>query len=507
MGNFKLWLVAAALAVGVVANAALVDATIMVERAANNKTLTVRYDNAAASTLELRINGVSVAARQLDDTRDNGEVEFSVDVAALEDGENRFEIRLYDKAGKLLGTQRSSVTIDRSGNGPVFLTSPKPNAQVQGFVEISVGFRTQLRNLYVSFFVNEDFKAIKNFAPFSFTWDTTSVPNGWHEVQAWVVDESNATFKTERMRLFVNNPGGRTKRSETDGVAPANTKPAPVQAPARPAQAKPTQAAPARPAQAAPARPANVAPARPAQVRPATVAPAARPAAKPQTLPLPRVNNTVAPATKPATKPTGNTSGQASGAQLSAPVKPGTTAPAVNPGTVEIRVKPPVSAPARPAAQPVKPATKPVVIEAGKDDDVVAAAPRRTISFGTRMSDVETFEIYVEGARVNFDVDPFVMDGVPMTPFRHLFEHSGGKVKWDHNTKTVDATGNGMTVWFRIGNPDAKVNGNTVAMEIAPFVRRNRSVVPLSFVSEALGVKVEYDASTGHVLIMNNRKN
>jgi hypothetical protein len=64
-----------------------------------------------------------------------------------------------------------------------------------------------------------------------------------------------------------------------------------------------------------------------------------------------------------------------------------------------------------------------------------------------------------------------------------------------------------MTVWFRIGNPDAKVNGNTIAMEIAPFVRRNRSVVPLSFVSEALGVKVEYDASTGHVLIMNNRKN
>lgn len=493
MGNFKLWLVAAALAVGVVANAALVDATIMVERAANNKTLTVRYDNAAASTLELRINGVSVAARQLDDTRDNGEVEFSVDVAALEDGENRFEIRLYDKAGKLLGTQRSSVTIDRSGNGPVFLTSPKPNAQVQGFVEISVGFRTQLRNLYVSFFVNEDFKAIKNFAPFSFTWDTTSVPNGWHEVQAWVVDESNATFKTERMRLFVNNPGGRTKRSETDGVAPANTKPAPVQAPARPAQAKPTQAAPARPAQA---RPANAAPARPA-------AQPARPAAKPQ-LPLPRVNNTVVPATKPATKPTGNTSGQASGAQLSAPVKPATSAPVVNPGTVDIRVKPPV---ATPVAQPAKPATKPVVIEVGKDDDVVAAAPRRTVSFGTRMSDVETFEIYVEGARVNFDVDPFVMDGVPMTPFRHLFEHSGGKVKWDHNSKTVDATGNGMTVWFRIGNPDAKVNGNTIAMEIAPFVRSNRSVVPLSFVSEALGVKVEYDASTGHVLIMNKRKN
>jgi hypothetical protein len=38
-------------------------------------------------------------------------------------------------------------------------------------------------------------------------------------------------------------------------------------------------------------------------------------------------------------------------------------------------------------------------------------------------------------------------------------------------------------------------------METAPYIDRGRTIVPLSFIDDALNVNVDYDKETGHVLI------
>jgi hypothetical protein len=194
------------------AQAGLIDGTVLINRAANNRTITVQYDGVAAALVEMRVNGESIASRAIDEKQASGETNFALNPAILVDGENTIEVRLYDAKGKLVAHERTMVFVDRKPTGPVFLEKPKSGATVSGPVQIELGMRQSLRNLYVSFFLDDVNIHTTNYPPYAYLWDTTRVANGWHEIQAWVVDETNRTFKSEKMRLYVNNPTGRTNR-------------------------------------------------------------------------------------------------------------------------------------------------------------------------------------------------------------------------------------------------------------------------------------------------------
>lgn len=444
----KILICAALVISAVAAQASFVDASIMIDRAANNKTLTVKYDGARAVMVELRINGVSVTSKKVSDQFTEGETTFDIDVAALESGNNKVEIRLFDASGKLLGTEKSDIKIDRSGDGPVFFTSPKPDATTQGVIDIKVGFRSQLKNVYVSFFVNDEFKILKNFPPYTYRWDTMTVTNGWHEVQAWVVDDANASFKTEKLRLFVDNPGGRTKRQNAEETPATTTKPVEV------------------------TKPENVA----------------------VTVPM---NATL---TQNGTaKPT--TTGTGTATELK-PINPNktqaTTTSGVKPANVTI-----TNDPANPTDL-VAVNTKPPV-ETVKPTETGNLKPL-SIAPGRRLPDVDRFDIYLGGEKINFDVAPRITNGIPLSPFRHLLEGYGGEVKWTHETKEVDGDADGQHIWFKIGDANAKVNGESVQLEVAPFIEKGRSIIPLSFLTVALNLDIQYDANTGHVLIQSAGK-
>lgn len=93
------------------------------------------------------------------------------------------------------------------------------------------------------------------------------------------------------------------------------------------------------------------------------------------------------------------------------------------------------------------------------------------------------------------------MDGVPLTPFRHLFEQAGGEVLWAHADKSIDAKAESNEVYLRIGDRLARVNALPVELDVAPFIERGRAIVPLSFLNRALNVSIDFDPKTGHVLI------
>jgi hypothetical protein len=211
------------------ASAFIDDAKILIDRAINSPTLTVRYTGASASVIELRVNGVSLGTRTVNPGKSSGETNFNLDLATLADGDNDVEVRLFDKSGKLIGTQRSTITTDDPSSSPVRLLNPKVGATITGPIEIKVGFGKELRNSYVSFFVNNQFRSMTNLPPYTFVWDTTREPNGWHELEAWVVDENSTTYKTRKTRVFVNNPSGQTPRRVITPApkTPAKTEPKP----------------------------------------------------------------------------------------------------------------------------------------------------------------------------------------------------------------------------------------------------------------------------------------
>lgn len=414
------------------ANGFILDqAKVVISRALSSPTITIRYTGANAALAELRINGVSYATRSLDAVKADGETSFTLDLNSLKEGDNEIEVRLFNRAGKLVASERQLVLTESSFEAPVFIRAPKMGASVFGTINVEVGFGKPMKNTYVSFFIDNEFKSMSNVAPFSFAWDTERVQNGWHDLEAWVVDDTNQTLKTKKVKVFVNNVGGNTERITI-----------------KPPQIKPVEKAAAMPAK---------------QVAKAKAAP------KPKSQPKAIGNAVAAQAGKPA-------------------------------GLQAVNVDPPLATGPKIVLPKVEPNPKPAI----RLSDPGGLTP---IKRGTRLPEAGKFSIVLEDKVVKFDVQPRVAKGVPITPFRHLFEQAGGVVNWDNTKKQVDAKGLGKAILITIGDIMARVNGVPVSMEIAPFLENGRTMVPLSFIRDSLEVEVDYDKSTGHVLITQAKKN
>ena len=117
------------------------------------------------------------------------------------------------------------------------------------------------------------------------------------------------------------------------------------------------------------------------------------------------------------------------------------------------------------------------------------------------MMSVKPVQIAFDGQQLAFDVAPRVEAGMPIAPFRHIFEYTGGQVMWVPETRVVRAVNADREVVIAIGKDKARVNGQNVSLDRAAFIERGRTIVPLSFVGKALDVDVKYDAKTGRVSI------
>jgi hypothetical protein len=460
------------------------DAQISIDRALNSPTLTVRYNGANAAIVELRMNGQSIGTRSVNAAKADGETNFTIDLNALKDGDNEIEIRLFDRTGKLVGSDKTNISTDQSNRGPVFLKTPKVGETVQGPVEINLGFGRDMKNVYVSFFVDNDFKKMTNYPPYSFSWDTAVETNGWHEVEAWVIDESSTTYKTRKTRVFVNNPGGRTDRPGVVDMTPRTNaiKSSVVES-------------------TAPVKALNV-------KTSGKAAGASTNGSAPSV-----TGTTVANKVKTATlggasgiKQTANVNVIATGAKNMAP----TTKVALEQSKPKLAALP-VATPSRTKSfgqgeLVAKADLAPKLPTAAVMNTVNASAGMLKITRGSKLPNLTTFAVVLNSQYVEFDVNPRVDEGVPMTPFRHLLEKAGGTVKWENLSKSVNADAEGNKILLQIGEMNATVNELKVTLERPAYLERGRTIVPLSFIRDVLKVDIEFDKETGHVLITSLKK-
>jgi ribosomal protein S19 len=52
-----------------------------------------------------------------------------------------------------------------------------------------------------------------------------------------------------------------------------------------------------------------------------------------------------------------------------------------------------------------------------------------------------------------------------------------------------------------IGSKNVKVNGVPCTTDVAPYIKNGRTFVPVRFISESIGAKVEYFSVTKEILI------
>lgn len=114
----------------------------------------------------------------------------------------------------------------------------------------------------------------------------------------------------------------------------------------------------------------------------------------------------------------------------------------------------------------------------------------------------QQFKITVNKNRIQMNQNsgyPYIAKGNrTMVPLRVVSENMGFKVDWKGETQEITMTNSGLgrNLNLQIGNTKASLNGKEINIDqtgiIAPIIRGNRTYVPLRFIAENMGYKVDY---------------
>lgn len=109
--------------------------------------------------------------------------------------------------------------------------------------------------------------------------------------------------------------------------------------------------------------------------------------------------------------------------------------------------------------------------------------------------------ITVDGAAVDFDTPPQIIEGRTMVPMRAIFETLGADVDWDSDSQTVTAYKNGVLLSFTIGSTTLYHNSIEQSVDVPAQIVDGRTLIPVRVISECLGADVDWDSENNTVNI------
>jgi len=113
----------------------------------------------------------------------------------------------------------------------------------------------------------------------------------------------------------------------------------------------------------------------------------------------------------------------------------------------------------------------------------------------------QAIRVYVDGRLVNFDVPPTSIQGRVLVPLRGVFEQLGATVDYDARSQHIMAMRGAQTVELTIGSRQARVNDAPRLLDVSAFTINGRTMVPLRFIGESLGARVQWIDASQTILI------
>lgn len=126
------------------------------------------------------------------------------------------------------------------------------------------------------------------------------------------------------------------------------------------------------------------------------------------------------------------------------------------------------------------------------------------VVFGTVISFAGTGEIKIsiDGVDIICDSPPLIIDGRTLVPARAVFEAMGGNVEWNEASREVNIAVRDTDVNLKIEAETAYINGSEKQLDVPAKIIKNRTMIPVRFVSEAVGFTVSWDEKNRVVVIV-----
>ncbi|WP_206662914.1 L,D-transpeptidase family protein [Anaerobacillus alkaliphilus] len=105
----------------------------------------------------------------------------------------------------------------------------------------------------------------------------------------------------------------------------------------------------------------------------------------------------------------------------------------------------------------------------------------------------QPIEVFVNGELLSLENSPKSVNNRVLVPLRAIFSSLGAKVTWDQKTQSVTAIRGDRNIKLTIGSTKAYINGQETILDVPAEVYNGSTYVPIRFVSEALGAKINWD--------------
>jgi hypothetical protein len=116
-----------------------------------------------------------------------------------------------------------------------------------------------------------------------------------------------------------------------------------------------------------------------------------------------------------------------------------------------------------------------------------------------------TVSIFVDGKQVISDVAPQIIQSRTMVPIRFVAEALGATVEWVAEERMVTIDKDQTFIKLYIDKKDASKNGQNISLDVPATIVNSRTLVPIRFISENLGCKVDWDPKEYKVIITSEK--
>ncbi|MVO99052.1 stalk domain-containing protein [Paenibacillus lutrae] len=109
--------------------------------------------------------------------------------------------------------------------------------------------------------------------------------------------------------------------------------------------------------------------------------------------------------------------------------------------------------------------------------------------------------VLLDAETLNFDAAPVLTNGSTLVQARPFYEELGLTVTWEEETQTIFAVKDDIQIQMRIGSTQAYLDGKEVTLPAAPALIADYTFVPLRFLAESTGCRVEWDAHLNQAIV------
>ena len=127
---------------------------------------------------------------------------------------------------------------------------------------------------------------------------------------------------------------------------------------------------------------------------------------------------------------------------------------------------------------------------------------------GTHLYTGSVYDLYVNNSKITAEIEPIIFNDHALVPVREVFEKCGATVDYEQSTRTVSIDYYDMNIEMSINDNCAYVNGEPVAIPdgvVPKLIYKpgglTKTMVPVRFISESVGMDVDFDGDKGEIRI------